>query len=160
RFEDATFCWSPDRRFFVVNDVTSTIRFVEPDTAREVIRLTGPDATQYSPMCLTPDGTSLIAGTADFSALFVWYLRRIRVKLKELGMDWDLPEFPSTPHHNPTILEADPGFFRQPILKSDRNAVAILGQLRKLQPSNPDVSLHRGMANERLGRRPEAIEDY
>jgi hypothetical protein len=45
------------------------------------------------PACFTPDGTRLIATGSGATALYVWDLRLIRQQLKELGLDWDWPEF-------------------------------------------------------------------
>jgi WD40 repeat protein len=94
RFVDAgSFAFSPDSRLLAINDVSSVIRLVETTTGREVARLTGPEPRWYAPACFSPDGTRLIAICSGHTALYVWDLRLIRQQLKELGLDWDLPEF-------------------------------------------------------------------
>src|SRR5262245_58236047 len=94
RFSYAGFAFSPDSRLLVINDVFSVIRLVETATGQEVARLTGPEPSWYQPACFTPDGTRLIATASGHAALYVWDLRLIRQQLKELGLDWDWPEFP------------------------------------------------------------------
>jgi hypothetical protein len=59
-----------------------------------VARLTGPGPARYFPECFTPDGTRLIAARNENGFIYVWNLRLIRRQLKELGLDWDWPEFP------------------------------------------------------------------
>ena len=41
----------------------------------------------------SPDGSQLIA-LAWTGNVVVWDLRRIRTRLKEIGLDWGLPEYP------------------------------------------------------------------
>jgi hypothetical protein len=93
RFHDADFAFSPDSRLLALADVVSVIRLVETATGREVARLTGPEPLWYQPACFTPDGTRLISSGPDAASLYVWDLRLIRRQLKELGMDWDWPQF-------------------------------------------------------------------
>jgi WD40 repeat protein len=94
RFVDGGyFAFSPDSRLLAISDVFSMIRLVETTTGREVARLTGPEPKWYRPACFTPDGTRLIATGSGSTALYVWDLRLIREQLKELGLDWDWPEF-------------------------------------------------------------------
>jgi WD40 repeat protein len=94
RFNHAGFTFSPDSRLLALSDVFSVIRLVETATGREVARLTGPEPSWYLPACFTPDGTRLISNGPDPSALYVWDLRLIRRQLKELGLDWDWPQYP------------------------------------------------------------------
>jgi WD40 repeat protein len=84
--------FSPDSRLLAIRDGSNEIRLEETTTGREVARLTGPEQVAYFPTCFTPDGTRLIALSGSF--LQVWDLRLIRQELKELGLDWDWPEFP------------------------------------------------------------------
>ena len=85
--------FSPDSRLLAINDVFGVIRLLEATTGREVAQLTGPEATWYPPACFTPDGTRLVARCSGETALYVWDLRLIRQQLKDLGLDWDWPDF-------------------------------------------------------------------
>jgi hypothetical protein len=95
RFRDAGhFCWntSPDSRLLALSDPLGFIRLVEPETGREVAKLTGPEPNQ--PGLFSPDGTRLIAEGPGHQALYIWDLRLIRKQLKALRLDWDWPELP------------------------------------------------------------------
>jgi serine/threonine protein kinase/WD40 repeat protein len=96
RFELTLFnpnIFSPKGRLVALGGVFSVLRLVETDTGKEIARLTGPEPTQYAPLCFTPDGTRLIATSADEKTLHVWDLRAIRQQLKVMDLDWDWPEF-------------------------------------------------------------------
>ena len=94
RFDQGRFAFSPDKKLLAINDVFSVIRLLDITTGREVARLTGPEPTLYNPACFTQDGTRLIATNAGETAIYVWDLRLIRQQLKELGLDWEWPDFP------------------------------------------------------------------
>jgi WD40 repeat protein len=93
RFDYGVFTFSPDSSMLAIGDVFSVMRLVETATGREVARLTGPKPQWYQPACFTQDGTRLISTGSDATSLYVWDLRLIRQQLKELGLDWDWPEF-------------------------------------------------------------------
>jgi serine/threonine protein kinase/WD40 repeat protein len=158
------FCWSSNGRLLAIHDTLSVIRLVEPETGKELCRLTGPEATWYTAACMTRDGTKLIATIGDNSALYVWDLRLIRAELQELGMDWDLPEFPAAPKSkslpSPAVVEIDAGVFRQPIFKDDHDGLAVFSLLLALQPLNPEAYFQRGLAYERLEDFPKALADF
>jgi WD40 repeat protein len=92
-FDRGNSVFGPDSKLLAINDVFSVIRLLETTTGREVARLTGPDSTWYYPASFSPDGTRLVATCSGESAVYVWDLRLIRQQLKELGLDWDWPEF-------------------------------------------------------------------
>jgi hypothetical protein len=58
--------------------------------------LEGADPTWLTPVAVSPDGSRLHAvGTDAYRLhLWTWDLRHLRARLKELGADWDWPEFP------------------------------------------------------------------
>jgi serine/threonine protein kinase/WD40 repeat protein len=159
-----SFCWSPDGRLLAIHDTPGVIRLVEPESGKELCRLTGPEATRYTAACMTRDGTKLVATIDDNSALYVWDLRLIRTELRELGMDWDLPEFPAAPKSeslpSAATVEIDPGVFRQPVFKDDHDGLAVFSLLLTLQPLNPEAYFQRGLAQERLGHSQQAVADF
>jgi WD40 repeat protein len=125
RFHDADFAFSPDSRLLALADVVSVIRLVETATGREVARLTGPEPLWYQPACFTPDGTRLISTGPDASTLYVWDLRLIRWQLKELGLDWDWPQFAepdATQKAKPKNVEVLPGELGQALRAVERNS--------------------------------------
>jgi tetratricopeptide (TPR) repeat protein len=138
------------------------VRLVDPQTDREVLKLTGPGAASYHPACFTSDSAKLIAVAGDTSALYVWDLRLIRKQLRELGMDWELPEFPAPAADNPPPLtvELDPGMLRPRSFENDRQAVAALSIALALQPVNPEAHRQRGLAFDRLKDSARAVKDF
>jgi WD40 repeat protein len=118
RFDRGGFVFSPDSRLLAINDVFSVVRLLETTTGREVARLTGPEPTSYAPACFSPDGTRLVATCSAETALHVWDLRLIRQQLKELGLDWDWPDFrPADPGNHaakPRQVEVLPGDLGKP----------------------------------------------
>jgi serine/threonine protein kinase/WD40 repeat protein len=97
RFEGVTLfnpdIFSPKGRLVALGGVFGVVRLVDIATGKEIARLTGPEPTQYAPLCFTPDGTGLIATGAEQKTLHVWNLRAIRHQLKQMDLDWDWPEF-------------------------------------------------------------------
>src|SRR5262249_31349380 len=136
------------------------VRLVRPDDGKEIVRLAGPEAKSYFPMCLTRDGTRLIAGPADSSELYVWDLRLIRKQLQELHMDWELPEFAPAAPSRAVALAVDHGWLRQPVFETPRHDVAAYSVLLALQPINPDACFHRGFGYVRLRKWRRALTDF
>jgi serine/threonine protein kinase/WD40 repeat protein len=144
------FCWNADGRLLAVHDERNVIRLVQPDSGKEVFRLTGPDAREYAAGCLTQDGANVIATVSDNSALYVWDLRLIRNQLRELGMDWEWPEFAPLTPRSPVTIAVDPGGFRRPVFESNHHDLAAFSVALALQPLTPDAYFHRGLAYARL----------
>lgn len=155
-------CFSADGKLLSVHDMPSVIRLVEPSSSKELIRLTGPEATIYQAVSMTPDGTRLIASVSGTHALYVWDLSLIRKELRALGMDWKVPDF--TPARRPATsnltMKLDPGLFRRPVFEDDGVSVAVFSVSLALQPMNPEAYLQRGLAYERLGPPAKCVADY
>jgi serine/threonine protein kinase/WD40 repeat protein len=87
--------FAPDSRLAAVPTAAGA-RLLEVATSREIAVLEGPELDPIPQAFFTPDGTTLI--TVNLAkGLHVWDLRLIRRQLKELGLDWDWPEFPAAP---------------------------------------------------------------
>jgi WD40 repeat protein len=89
---------SPDAVFapegpLVAVPAAGVCRLVDRGTNRQVALLEDPDLDLAISTFFTPDGTKLIALTRN-KGVHVWDLRLIRRGLKEMGLDWDWPEFP------------------------------------------------------------------
>ena len=54
------FQWSPNGRMLLLSDELGVIRFVEPDSGRELFRVTGPEPIWYSPAYMSRDGATLL----------------------------------------------------------------------------------------------------
>jgi eukaryotic-like serine/threonine-protein kinase len=161
RFGHAHSMWIPNSQWLALGDVLGVIRFVEPDTGREVFRLPGPEPRLYYATCFSPDGTRVIAHDVGREAIYVWDLRLIRERLKELGLDWDWPEFKPAPKAQrsraPLAVTVDPGDLAFP---ESRMAVAVFSLAIALNPLNHEAYHQRGMAYGRLNDHRKAIDDY
>jgi WD40 repeat protein len=111
---------------------------VETETGREVARLTGPGPTGDLPACFTPDGTRLIA--ASPGSLSVWDLRLIRQQLKELGLDWDWPDFPPAgpASRAPLRVEVRTGDVARVTLTPEQKARQAIDRYSGEVQANPD----------------------
>ncbi len=90
-------------------------------TGREVVRLATLQSVTPMPLAFSPDGSQLIAGTNQKTAL-VWDLRRIRAYLASRGLDWHAPAYLPAP-----APDSAPGSIRPPI------RVCIVGQILEPQ---------------------------
>jgi serine/threonine protein kinase/WD40 repeat protein/tetratricopeptide (TPR) repeat protein len=161
RFGLAYSKWIPNSQWLALTEVLGVIRFVEPDTGREVFRLPGPEPRLYYATCFSPDGTRVIAHVTGLEAIYVWDLRLIRERLKELGLDWDWPEFKPAPKAQrsraPLAVTVDAGHLALP---EPPMAVALFSLAIALNPLNPEAYHQRGMAYGRLNDHRKAIDDY
>jgi WD40 repeat protein len=155
----------PDGSLFAVNDVLGATRFVETRTGREIFRLASPEPAWHGHdlACFTPDGGRLIATGSGYAPLYVWDLRLIRQRLKELNLDWDWPE-PAPPSSIVAPVQrqivVDPGFLRPRPFPDDRQTIAVFSLCLALSPINPEAYLQRGLAHGRLRNSRSAIADY
>ncbi len=163
RFERGNFVFSPDSRLLAINDVYSVIRLLETTTGREVARLTGPDPTWYGPACFTPDGTRLVATCSSPTALYVWDLRLIRQQLKELGLDWDWPDFPPADHsiivRKPRQVEVLLGDLGKPAKTREQKARHNIERYRRAIEANPDDAAACNNLAWQFVTAPEALRD-
>src|SRR5690349_22204944 len=68
------------------------IQLIDMMTVQEVARLLAPDARVIERLRFSPDGSHLAASTQG-RVIQLWDLRAIRDKLREMGVDWDLPAY-------------------------------------------------------------------
>ncbi len=60
--------------------------------------------TMAAAAAFSPDGTYLAAGT-EAGIVYVWDLRRIRARLRSMGLDWESPPPPAAPRRPPLKVE-------------------------------------------------------
>jgi WD40 repeat protein/tetratricopeptide (TPR) repeat protein len=151
RFNSRLPAFTSDGRLLAVADAVGEVRLVEPD-GREVLRLSGPEATWYDPVAFSTDGTRLLALPRHRRTLYVWDLRQIRERVRELGLPWRGPELPplGSPAGPPPEVRIDPGFVRQPLDLNDRTAIAVLSLALALNPLNPTAYFERSLAYHHL----------
>jgi eukaryotic-like serine/threonine-protein kinase len=90
---------SPDNTVGISLLEGGIFQLVEISTGRALARLEDPDQ-QTTMVEFSPDGTKLVARAID--GLRVWDLRRIRMELDKLGLDWNAPPYPPEPQPNGT----------------------------------------------------------
>ncbi|HLJ94567.1 MAG TPA: protein kinase, partial [Gemmataceae bacterium] len=89
--------FSPDNQLLADIDATHVIRLMEIESGREVARLEEPNLEGPIGRCFTPDGTRLITTTnGSVGGVHVWDLSALRKRLKEMELDWDMPELSPT----------------------------------------------------------------
>jgi tetratricopeptide (TPR) repeat protein len=72
----------------------AVIHLKETSTGRTLAKLEDPYGQRASWQTFSPDGTRLVVVASWARAIHVWDLRAIRMRLKEMNLDWDWPEFP------------------------------------------------------------------
>ncbi|HXY36142.1 MAG TPA: WD40 repeat domain-containing serine/threonine-protein kinase [Planctomycetaceae bacterium] len=87
--------FSPDSKLAAV-PTQAGLRLLETASGREVAVLEDPNPDSILVVLFTPDGTKLIT-VNEFKGIHVWDLRLIRQALKDLGLDWNWPEFAPAP---------------------------------------------------------------
>jgi WD40 repeat protein/tRNA A-37 threonylcarbamoyl transferase component Bud32 len=166
--------FSDDGRMFAVLRTMTEILLLDPRDLREVARLQSREPMILSCLRFSADGSLLAAGTAA-GYFHVWDLRRIRARLAEMNLDWNLPPFSPSPAApmtgNPLAvdLRLDPGslvdranYFLE--IPDYRRALADLEEALALDPDRLDVRrglvsiLTNGpMAIRNLGRASELL---
>jgi WD40 repeat protein/tetratricopeptide (TPR) repeat protein len=168
--------FSPDGKLLAVALGLSEVELIDPATWRPVARLLGPETSIHGagPHAFSPDGGQLVVATAAGN-LRVWDLRRIRERLRDLGLDWDLPPYPPRPHAGakPMRVEVDPSEFhrhtraREHLARGQghfgakrwREAVAEYSRALELRPDQAAAFHNRGRAHQELGEYDQALRD-
>ena len=79
--------FSPDEKLVAVEVTPGVIHLTDFATGRLVAKLTDPSGDRATWLSFTPDGTQLVTAAAYSRAMHVWDLRRIRARLKTMGLD-------------------------------------------------------------------------
>jgi serine/threonine protein kinase/WD40 repeat protein/Flp pilus assembly protein TadD len=82
-----------DARMVAVAYSARSIQLLDTAEWRERATISAPDSEVLSWLCFSPDGGQLAAGTVE-GTIQLWDLRRIRARLREKGLDWNLPPIP------------------------------------------------------------------
>jgi WD40 repeat protein len=85
--------FAPDSKLLAVGHTMSEVRLFRSDTFEEVATLTSPEPLLTLWFAFNPDSSRL--AVAAGKTIQLWDLRAVRERLRELGLDWDLPPYPS-----------------------------------------------------------------
>jgi hypothetical protein len=99
------FAFAPDGRTLALSGGFSQVWLVDVDSGAAIARLTVPEQTFVTPQCFSPDGSQLVATGAQSNLLYIWDFRALRADLKELGLDWDRPDYPDAVQAAPAPRE-------------------------------------------------------
>ena len=135
----ASGAFAPDSRLMAIQSTTGAVRLVDRASGGELARLEVPNLQGIACPVFTPDGTKLI-GLGN--GIRVWDLRLVRQQLAELGLDWDLPPYPSVDSGSEPkqslkvqILLGD---LSKPLLTREQNARQCIELYRSSLEKNPD----------------------
>jgi hypothetical protein len=93
----ALVAFTRDGRVLALSQGRNRIDLHEAATLRHLATLEAPGTAHLTGLALSPDGTRLAAATT-YNMIVLWDLRRLRQELTPLGLDWDLPPYPSDEH--------------------------------------------------------------
>jgi serine/threonine protein kinase/WD40 repeat protein len=162
--------FSRERNLLATAQTTGHLILFDARTGTELARLEDPNLESSMPPCFSPDGTKLITLTnGKVSGIQVWDLRLIRRVLKEMNLDWDMPEYPPE-QEKPPLKSAEficpdlaklPSGWKPPVDPEVlRSRVAVYTAAIALQPINPIAHLRRGRALLELGEINAALADF
>jgi WD40 repeat protein len=87
--------FSSDSRLLAVSNRRGAIRLLDIERGIELARLEDPNQQADHYHVFSPDNTRLVtAAHGKQGGVHVWNLRALRRGLKELGLDWDAPDYP------------------------------------------------------------------
>jgi serine/threonine protein kinase/WD40 repeat protein len=132
--------FAPDSRLMAIQPTNDVGRLLDRATGMELARLEDPDFQETSLHLFShPDGTKLI-GVGK--GICVWDLRLIRKQLKDMGLDWNYPDFPPADPvsraERPWTVEILPGDLAKPIPLGGQSARQAIAHYRLAIKANPD----------------------
>jgi WD40 repeat protein len=87
--------FSPKGDLIAVAHSLSVVKLLDPATGKEIATLEPPNPLNLSWLRFSADGSTLAAAAENF--IYLWDLRRIRLRLADMKLDWDLPAYPAAP---------------------------------------------------------------
>jgi serine/threonine protein kinase/WD40 repeat protein len=99
---DGYVAFAGDGRLLALAHTRNLIHLYDAGTWQHLASLETPGQKDLTGLALSPDGSRLAATTAD-GVLGLWDLRRLRARLAALGLDWDLPAYPTSGHEAPPV---------------------------------------------------------
>jgi serine/threonine protein kinase/WD40 repeat protein len=91
---------APDGRLLGLGRSLARTQLFDVEGDREVATLLAPRAAFVIDQRFSPDGAQLAVAT-EGHLIQLWDLRLLRAELRELGLDWDLPDYRPSPNADP-----------------------------------------------------------
>jgi tetratricopeptide (TPR) repeat protein len=147
--------FSNNGRMLVVERTMTELLLLDPRDLHELARLQSREPMLLTKLRFSPDGGSLVAGT-NSGSIHVWDLRRIRSRLAEMNLDWDLAPLAPPPggstaapplevelRLDPSSLVERANYYLE--AQDYRRAVADFEEALARDPDRPDV--RRGLVS-------------
>jgi serine/threonine protein kinase/WD40 repeat protein/tetratricopeptide (TPR) repeat protein len=156
--------FTADGRLMALGIAPDQVMLADASTGRELARLTTLQPITPTPLAFSPDGTKLVAGTNQRTAL-VWDLRMIREQLVPMGLDWDAPPYPVASAGSEASGTVPPPrsvrVVGEVIEPQARRAAEMAEMDRRLSanPDDADALIHRGWLRLLMARAAESIAD-
>ncbi len=93
----APMAFSRDGRMLAIACSRYAVQLIDASTFEPLARLEPPAPQGLTWLCFSPDGTQLAAAAGGNGTTQLWDLRAIRQRLADMGLDWDLPQYPPLP---------------------------------------------------------------
>jgi WD40 repeat protein len=108
-----------DSRLLAINYEHGTAILIDLVNGQELARLPAPNPLPVGPMCFSDDGSQLAVACYNHHCILLWDLRAIRARLKDMKLDWDLPDDPPPAATGPVPLRVEvvPGELATPAPK-------------------------------------------
>jgi serine/threonine protein kinase/WD40 repeat protein len=85
--------FAPDGITLAIAYEARVVRLVDARSGEELATLPGPELPAVDRLCFSPDG-GLLACIVEVMGVQLWDLRRLRARLADLGLDWEVPGYP------------------------------------------------------------------
>ena len=133
--------FSPDRKVLAVELSSGIIDLVNAGSGKTLARLEDPNHDRPGWMGFTPDGTRLVTIANYSKAIHVWDLRRIRERLAEMDLDWDLGSYPlprDSDAVKPLRIQVDLGDPAQLLRDREGTTRQLIERYRRALEANPN----------------------
>jgi serine/threonine protein kinase/WD40 repeat protein len=99
--------FSPDEKLMAMEMTPGVVHIKEVSTCRTLAKLEDPYGDRSTALAFSPDGAQLVVLATYAAVIHTWDLRAIGVRLKQLGLDWELPAYPQSiqPNSRPLRVE-------------------------------------------------------
>jgi WD40 repeat protein/tetratricopeptide (TPR) repeat protein len=155
--------FSPDGRIVALTIAPHQIRLADPETGNAIAHLSTSQPAAPTPLSFNTDGTRLIAATDQGTAL-LWDLKRIRVQLRRMDLDWNQPptsSYTDTSSVDETVPIRTIRVVGEALDRSARRGaeLACVNQKLRINPDDSEALFQRGWLYSLSSRWTDVIAD-